>query len=66
MLYDPYGDSEDGRIVLHPESKNLGHDITIIEWSNCPHGVQLVQGDDVIVIDAEQLEALYQIIKHNR
>ena len=66
MLYDPYGDSEDGVITLKPESDKLSFDVVVAEWSACKNGVQFEQNDDVIVLDSDQIEQLYYLLKHNR
>lgn len=67
MLYDPYGDDENGVITIMPEKRvNSVMDITVEAWTNSKGGIQLTQAEDIIALDAEQVEALYQIIKHNR
>lgn len=66
MLYDPYGEFENGVITLKPETDKLGHDLVLSEWISCKGGLYLEQNGDVIVLDADQVEALYSIIKHNR
>ncbi|BAQ22756.1 hypothetical protein AU156_gp106 [Edwardsiella phage PEi20] len=69
MLYDPYGDSEDGVIIVKTEVGDLSDgklDLEIAEWHTVKNGIIMHQGDDTIALDAEQVEALYQIIKHNR
>lgn len=66
MLYDPYGNSENGVIVLKPETDKLGFDLVLSEWISCKGGIIMHQDDDTIVLDAGQVEALYSIIKHNR
>lgn len=69
MLYDPIGSSEDCVIVLKPENSmayNNSLDIEVDEWKTTPGGIIMHQGEDTIALDAEQVEALYQILKHNR
>lgn len=66
-LYDPYGGSEDGVIEIHPKAgPNLSMTVVVKEWSNSKNGVTLLQGSDDVSLDAEQVEALYEILKHNR
>lgn len=68
-LYDPYGSSEDGVIVLKPEhyiADNDSLDVEVDEWKTVPGGIIMHQGEDTIALDPEQVEALYEILKHNR
>lgn len=64
MLYDPYGSSEDGMITLEPDSVNFG--IKQCEVEGLHVGLMLTQDNDTIVLDVNQMEQLYQILKHNR
>lgn len=69
MLYDPYGSSEDGVIVVKTEVGDLSDgklDLKVAEWTTVKDGIIMHQGEDTIALDAEQVEALYQILKHNR
>ncbi|QHR70709.1 hypothetical protein [Escherichia phage CLB_P2] len=69
MLYDPSGNSEDGVIVLKPETlAGSGDDMTVevVEWNLIKGGIVLEQDDEVIYLDASQVEELYSILKHNR
>lgn len=68
-LYDPYGSSEDDVIVLKPENPIAGNnslDVEVDEWKTVPGGIIMHQGEDTIALDPEQVEALYEILKHNR
>lgn len=71
MLYDPSGCSEDGVIVLEPEHP-VGDVYRTVEVCECNFvegntgGISIEQDDDVIYLDASQVEALYNILKHNR
>lgn len=67
-LYDPSGNSEDGAIVLEPETLEGSSDMTarVIEWDFGKGGICIEQGDEDIYLDANQVEALYNILKHNR
>lgn len=68
MLYDPSGNSEDGIIVLEPETlAGSGDDMTVevVEWNIVKGGIVLEQDDEVIYLDASQVEELYSILKHN-
>ena len=68
-LYDPYGTSEDGVIVLKTEAGDLSDgklDLEVDEWKTVPGGIIMHQGEDTIALDPEQVEALYEILKHNR
>lgn len=68
-LYDPSGNSEDGIIALEPETL-AGSDgdmtIEVVEWNLIKGGIVLEQDDEVIYLDASQVEELYSILKHNR
>lgn len=72
MLYDPSGSSENGIIVLEPETSiNDQYDMTVevLEWDFAegkPGGICIEQADEAIYLDASQVEALYSILKHNR
>ncbi|ADR32479.1 hypothetical protein VR7_gp104 [Escherichia phage vB_EcoM_VR7] len=71
MLYDPSGNSENGVIVLEPEHPT-GDVYRTVEVCECNFvegntgGISIEQDDDVIYLDASQVEALYSILKHNR
>lgn len=71
MLYDPSGNSENGIIVLEPEHP-AGDVYRPVEVCECNFvkgntgGISIEQDDDVIYLDASQVEALYSILKHNR
>ncbi|QMP18850.1 hypothetical protein CJ20_254 [Escherichia phage CJ20] len=71
MLYDPSGNSENGVIVLEPEHP-VGDVYRPVEVCECNFvkgntgGISIEQDDDVIYLDASQVEALYSILKHNR
>lgn len=68
-LYDPYGTSENDVIVLKPENSIAGNDsldLEVDEWKTVPGGIIMHQGEDTIALDLEQVEALYEILKHNR
>ncbi|AIZ01883.1 hypothetical protein VR5_096 [Escherichia phage vb_EcoM-VR5] len=69
MLYDPSGNSENGVIALEPETlAGSGDDMTVevVEWNIVKGGIVLEQDDEVIYLDASQVEELYSILKHNR
>lgn len=63
MLYDPYGSSENGAIALEPDSN---FNFKPCECESVKNGVIFTQGDSCIVLDWNQLEQLYSILKHNR
>lgn len=63
MLYDPYGSSEDGVIILDSEN-NADDNVIVKEWGLS--GLTLEQEGDMICLTSNQVEQLYQIIKHNR
>lgn len=65
MLYDPNGCSEDGIIVLFADNKDSDDDVFVTEW-DCHGGITLQQENDMICLDASQVEELYSILKHNR
>lgn len=65
MLYDPYSSSEDGVIVLFAEAEESDDDVFVKSWESTG-GITLQQEDDMICLTAEQVEVLYQVIKHNR
>lgn len=65
MLYDPYGSSEDGVIVLFAEAEESDDDVFVESWES-KDGITLQQENDMICLTAEQVEVLYQVIKHNR
>jgi hypothetical protein len=64
MLYDPSGNSEDGIIVLLADNKDSDDDVFITEWDG-HGGITLQQENDMICLDACQIEELYSILKHN-
>lgn len=64
-LYDPYGTSEDGVIVLFADVEDSDDDVFVKEWEETG-GIALQQENDMICLTAEQVEVLYEILKHNR
>lgn len=66
MLYDPYGSSENGVICLETEENIVGHRVEVQQWNAVPGGIMLGQGKDLVALDVQQVENLYQILKHNR
>ncbi|AZV01022.1 hypothetical protein KNU35_gp209 [Escherichia phage vB_EcoM_005] len=55
--------------VLEPETlAGSGDDMTVevVEWNLIKGGIVLEQDDEVIYLDASQVEELYSILKHNR
>ena len=63
MLYDPYGSSENGTITLEPDSE---FNFKLCDCESVHNGIMLTQDGSCIVLDDNQLEQLYQILKHNR
>ncbi len=52
-LYDPYGSSEDGVIVLKPENPIAGNnslDVEVDEWKTVPGGIIMHQGEDILLL----------------
>ena len=65
MLYDPSGNSEDGVIVLLADVEESDDDIFVKDWEE-KGGITLQQENDMICLNASQVEELYSILKHNR
>lgn len=66
-MYNP-GNSEElnGAIILAPdESYEHNRKATVQEWHR-GDGIILSQWNSIITLDAQQVEELYQILKHNR
>lgn len=65
MLYDPYGSSENGIIVIDSEN-DVDDNVTVASWGENGYGMTIEQEGDMICLTSTQVEILYQIIKHNR
>lgn len=64
-LYDPCGSSEDGIIVLFAGAEDSDDDVFVKEWEETG-GITIQQENDMVCLNAEQAEVLYQVLKHNR
>lgn len=66
-MYNP-GNSEEidnGGLVLLPDESSDNKKATVREW-HCGDGIVLSQWNNFITLDSQQVEELYQILKHNR
>lgn len=66
-MYNPGNcDESYGRIILDPDPSNDHNKKAVVEdWHRCD-GIIISQWNSVITLDAQQVEELYQILKHNR
>lgn len=64
MLYDPYGSSENGIIVI--DSSDNDPNVTVTSWGDDGYGMTIEQEGDMVCLTSAQVEILYQIMKHNR